>query len=337
MRFGIEFGSYPSHLDPVGVCRDFTERAQLAHRSNYEAIFVAQHYSTGPDAAILQSLPLLSYFAGLVPGMYLGTAIFLLPLHQPLMVAEYTATLDNLCKGKFLFGLGHGYRDVEFNSFSVPKRERRERLVEGIDVIKRLWTENEVRHQGRFYQIDGVTIAPKPLQKPRPPILLGADIVKTVARVPEVADHWIASRRHTKTFLRDALPVYKQALEKNGKPFKGLFIFRDLCIADSRQEAEKRIREGYERRYERYQRWGQPGERYDLPFEQLQQDRLILGSPAEVTEQVLAYHKEFGAEFMWFMVDWPGMDPRFTLETIRRFGEEVIPEIKRLTPECPLP
>jgi len=204
-------------------------------------------------------------------------------------------------------------------------------------VIKRLWTENEVRHQGRFYRIDGVTIAPKPLQKPRPPILLGADVVKTVARVPEVADHWIASRRHTKAFLREALPAYKQALENNGKPFKGLFIFRDLCIADNRQEAEKRIREGYERRYERYQRWGQPGERYDLPFEQLQQDRLILGSPAEVTDQVLNYHKEFGAEFMWFMVDWPGMDPRFTLETIQRFGEEVISEIKRLTPECPLP
>jgi alkanesulfonate monooxygenase SsuD/methylene tetrahydromethanopterin reductase-like flavin-dependent oxidoreductase (luciferase family) len=337
MRFGIEFGSYSSDLDRAGVCRDMAERARLAQRSKYEAIFVAHHYSTGPDAAILQSLPLLSYFAGVVPGMYLGTSIFLLPMHQPLMVAEYTATLDNLCGGKFLFGIGQGYRDVEFNSMSVPKRERRERLVESVEVIKRLWTEDEVRHEGRFYRIDGVTIAPKPLQEPRPPILLGADAVKTVARVPEVADHWIASRRHTKPFLREALPAYKEALEKNGKAFKGLCIFRDLCIADSRQEAEKRIREGYERRYERYQRWGQPGERYDLPFEQLKQDRLILGSPAEVIEQVLDYHEEFGAEFMWFMIDWPGVDPRFTLETIQRFGEEVIPEIKRLTPECPLP
>lgn len=337
MRFGIMFGSYSSDLDRTGVCRDFTERARLAQRSNYEALFVAQHYATGPDAAVLQSLPLLSYFAGVVPGMYLGTSIFLLPMHQPLMVAEYTATLDNLCGGKFLFGIGQGYRDVEFNSMSVSKRERRGRLVESVEVVKRLWTEDEVRHDGRFYRIDGVTIAPKPLQEPRPPILLGADVVKTVARVPEVADHWIASRRHTKTFLREALPAYKRALDEHDKPFKGLYIFRDLCIADSREEAEKRIREGYKRRYERYQRWGQPGERYDLPFEQLQQDRLILGSPAEVTEQVLAYHEEFGAELMWFLADFPGMDRRLSLETIQRFGEEVIPEIKRLTPECPLP
>jgi alkanesulfonate monooxygenase SsuD/methylene tetrahydromethanopterin reductase-like flavin-dependent oxidoreductase (luciferase family) len=166
---------------------------------------------------------------------------------------------------------------------------------------------------------------------------MGADKIKTVARVPQVADHWIASRRHTKTFLREALPEYKAALERQGKPFKGLFIFRDLCIADSTREAEERIRDGYERRYRRYQQWGQPGERYDLAFDELKRDRLILGSPAEVVEQVVSYHEEFGAEVMWFMVDWPGMDPRLTLETIERFGAEVIPQIKRMTPSCPLP
>ena len=155
--------------------------------------------------------------------------------------------------------------------------------------------------------------------------------------MPEVADHWIASRRHSKSFLRQALPEYKAALERQGRPYRGLYIFRDLCIADTTREAEERIKEGYERRYRRYQQWGQPGERYDLNFDELKRDRLIFGSPSEVVEQVMAYHEEFGAEVMWFMVDWPGMDPRFTLETIERFGKEVIPRIKRLTPECPLP
>ena len=92
MRFGIAFGSYQSDLNRADICRDFTERARVAQASNYEALFVAHHYSAGPDAAMLQSLPLLSYFAGVAPGMYLGTAIFLLPMHEPLMVAEYTAT-----------------------------------------------------------------------------------------------------------------------------------------------------------------------------------------------------------------------------------------------------
>jgi len=272
-----------------------------------------------------------------VPGLYLGTSIFLLPLHYPVQVAEQTSTLDILSEGRFLFGVGQGYRNVEFQSFGLEKRHRRDRLVEGVQVIRKLWAEDNVSFQGEFFQLDGVSIAPKPLQRPGPPILMGGDTVRSVSRVPEVGDHWIASRRHSKAFLRQALSVYKDALEQQGKEFKGLFIFRDLCIAGSSREGEDRIKEAYERRYRRYQQRGQPGERYDLPFDELKKDRLIVGSPGEVIEEVMAYHREFGAEIMWFKVDWPGMDPQLTLETIQAFGEQVIPEIKRATPSCPVP
>jgi alkanesulfonate monooxygenase SsuD/methylene tetrahydromethanopterin reductase-like flavin-dependent oxidoreductase (luciferase family) len=69
MRFGIEFGSYPADLDPADVCQQLSHRAQVAHKNNFEALFVAHHYATGPDAAILQSLPLLAYLGGRVPGI----------------------------------------------------------------------------------------------------------------------------------------------------------------------------------------------------------------------------------------------------------------------------
>lgn len=337
MRFGLEFGSYPADLNTAEACRQITQRAELAYRNNFEALFVAQHYVTGPDAAILQSIPLLSYLAGCVPGMYLGTSIFLLPLHHPVMVAEYVSTLDHLCGGKFLFGVGQGYREKEFDAFGIELGQRRSRLAEGLEVIRRLWSGQPVTFHGEHFHLNKAMSLPTPMQRPGPPILLGADSVKTVARVPELADHWIASRRHSKSFLREALPAYKAALERRGRPYRGLFIFRDLCIADTTRQAEERIREGYERRYRRYQQWGQPGERYDLKFDELKRDRLIIGSPAEVIEQVMSYHEEFGAEVMWFMVDWPGMDPRFTLETIERFGREVIPQIKRSAPDSPLP
>ena len=151
------------------------------------------------------------------------------------------------------------------------------------------------------------------------------DLLQTVARVPDVGDHWIASRRHTKSFLREAVPVYKKALGQQGKNYRGLFLFRDLCVAESTAEAEKRIKTAY-------QRWGQPGEEYDLDFDDLKNERLIVGSPEEVAEQVLSYRQEFGVEFMNFTVYWPGMDPQVALETIRLFGEKVIPELKRLAP-----
>src|SRR5918992_1614485 len=149
MRFGVEFGSYPAELAPTEVCEQVTLRAQAAQKNGFEGLFVAQHYLTGPEAAILQSIPLLAYLAGQVPGMYLGTAIFLLPLHHPVMVAEYVSTLDNLSGGKVLFGVGQGYRDNEFDSFGIDKRQRRGRLIEGLEVIRKLWTGQAVTFHGK--------------------------------------------------------------------------------------------------------------------------------------------------------------------------------------------
>jgi alkanesulfonate monooxygenase SsuD/methylene tetrahydromethanopterin reductase-like flavin-dependent oxidoreductase (luciferase family) len=242
-----------------------------------------------------------------------------------------------LCGGRFLLGLGQGYRDVEFRSFGVSRGMVRQRLSESIQVIRKLWAEDCVSFDGQFFQLDGVSVAPKPLQRPGPPVLLGADTVNSVARVPEVADHWIASRRHSKTFLRQAVPAYKTALERQEKEFRGLFLFRDLCMARNAGMAELRITEAYERMYHLYEQWGQPGERFTGGFDQLKQERLIVGGPDEVTDQVLAYHHEFGAEFMWFTVYWPGMDPTLAVETVQCFGEQVIPAIKRATRSTQVP
>jgi alkanesulfonate monooxygenase SsuD/methylene tetrahydromethanopterin reductase-like flavin-dependent oxidoreductase (luciferase family) len=337
MRFGVQFGVYAAGRDPAEELKDITERARLAARCNFEALFYGQHYLNGPGSAAFQSLPMLAYLAGQAPGLYLGTSIFLLPLHPPVMAAEYVATLDILSRGKFLFGIGQGYRDIEFESFGVPKRQRRQRLVEAVEIIRRLWSEDGVSFRGEVFQLNGVSIAPKPLQRPGPPILMGADTVQSVSRVPEVADHWIASRRHSKNFLREAVPAYKSALEHRGKEFKGLFIFRDLCLARTQAEAERRVRTAYERKYREYHREGQPGERYDLPFEDLKEGRLIMGTPEQAFEEILAYHEEFGAEFMWFIMNWPDFEPQWALETIQMFGEEVIPKIKRATPVSALP
>jgi len=104
-------------------------------------------------------------------------------------VAEQTATLDIISGGKFLFGFGQGYRDQEFQSFGVWKRDRRRRMAEVIEVIRRLRSEENVDFEGEFVKLEGVTIAPKPIQQPRPPIFVGADLLETVVRVPEVGDH----------------------------------------------------------------------------------------------------------------------------------------------------
>jgi alkanesulfonate monooxygenase SsuD/methylene tetrahydromethanopterin reductase-like flavin-dependent oxidoreductase (luciferase family) len=103
-------------------------------------------------------------------------------------------------------------------------------------------------------------------------------------------------------------------------------------MAPSSSVAEQRVRLGYERMYELYRQWGQSGEPFTGRFEQLKEERLIAGSLEQVADQIMAYQHEFGVDFMWFTVYWPGMDLEWTLETIELFGERVIPDMKGATP-----
>ena len=151
MRFGVLVSvAYPGDFDPGHMHRHIYQQADVASKTNFEAVFAAHHYLMGPDSATVQPLLLLANLTGQFPGLYIGSSIFLLPLHHPVEVAEHTATLDILSQGKFLFGVAQGYRDVEFQSFGIEKRNRRERLVEGLQVIRKLWVEDNVTFHGQF-------------------------------------------------------------------------------------------------------------------------------------------------------------------------------------------
>jgi len=152
----------------------------------------------------------------------------------------------------------------EFQSFGIPRHERGPRLVEAVTAVRTLWADDPASYEGRFYQFAGVSISPKPIQRPGPPVWVGADTVESVARVPEFGDAWIASGRHTRTFVRKALPGYRKRLEELGRPFDGVPMFREMHVATDSRRAEEEMKESFRALYESYARWGQPGERYDL-------------------------------------------------------------------------
>ena len=102
-------------------------------------------------------------------------------------------------------------------------------------------------------------------------------------------------------------------------------MFRELHVARDSRRAEEQMKDAFRAMYESYARWGQPGERYDLEFDELKEDRILVGSPEVVADGVREYRDEFDVPFMWFRLYYPGMDPELALETIRLFGQEVIP------------
>ena len=123
--------------------------------------------------------------------MWIGTNVNLLPLHNPIELAEVGAFMDVMTGGKFLLGVGLGYRPEEYEMYRVPMSERVSRFDEGVEVIKRLWSEDKVTHQGRHWQFTNATIRPRPLQQPRPPIIIGAQVEAAIKRAATIGDGWL--------------------------------------------------------------------------------------------------------------------------------------------------
>src|SRR5262244_2850275 len=191
MQLGIYLNSqHPVSDEPARRFAEMVEQVRLIRSLGFDSIWAGEHHIT-PGFHFFPQLGLLQRLAADAEGLWLGTNVTLLPLHNPIELAEVGAFLDVITGGRFLLGVGLGYRPEEFAIFGVPMAERVSRLVEGVEIIRRLWTEDGVVHHGRHWRLDGVTIRPRPLQRPRPPILVGSQLPGGIARAARIADGWL--------------------------------------------------------------------------------------------------------------------------------------------------
>jgi probable F420-dependent oxidoreductase len=141
--------------------------------------------------SVLDPLETLTYVAGNTERISLGTSIIDMLFHNPVILARRFATLDVLSGGRVIAGFGIGWSKDEYDASGVPFRQKGARADEYLEVLKRIWTDDVVEFKGQFYNIPASKIGPKPMQKPHPPILLGAYTPKTFPRIVNYADGWI--------------------------------------------------------------------------------------------------------------------------------------------------
>jgi alkanesulfonate monooxygenase SsuD/methylene tetrahydromethanopterin reductase-like flavin-dependent oxidoreductase (luciferase family) len=333
MEFGlVAVSALPSRSDMSGKdAFDYALKAcSVAQQSGFDAIGISHKYLSGPAHQFLAPLVAAAHIFARCPGMYVSTNVFLLPYFNPVDVAQQVATLDMMAPGKFLFGIGQGYRADESQAFGVPNSERARRMTESLAAMRLLWRDGAASFHGEFWQFENADIGIKPVNGKGPPIIFAADKINSVARIPDRGgDHWIPSARHSKGFLREAMPVYRDALARAGKPFTGLPLIRDIAVAENRRAAEALVRESITDYLHRQSGWGQPGEAYDVSFDELKQDRLILGTVEEAAAELIALHEEFAAKFVTFRIYTPGMDTERALDVVRQIGTEVLPLVRR--------
>jgi alkanesulfonate monooxygenase SsuD/methylene tetrahydromethanopterin reductase-like flavin-dependent oxidoreductase (luciferase family) len=337
MKLGIYLNAqHPAADDPARRFAEMLEQARLIRALDFDSLWGGEHHAT-PGFHYFPLLPMLQRLAPEVEGLALGTNLVLLPLHNPVEIAEVAAFLDIASGGRFTLGVGLGYRAEEFAIFGVRTAERVSRLTEGVEIIRRLWTEDDVTHHGRHWSFDHVTIRPRPLQRPRPPLLVGSQVPAGIARAARIADGWLVVPVPTVDEFAAQVGAFAAARAAAGLP-PGAQICRLLEVecAPDEDTAARRAAPYLLDKYSAYLSWGIPGIRFDPgagPEAQLRglaRNRFALGSPAQVTEALVAQAKA-GATHLTMRASWPGMPQKDVLAGLELLGTRVLPEVRRLT------
>ena len=247
MRFGLIIrGQYPQGDDMRVRLKEDLDAAKRAEELGYDIIGKGSHYSSHPFQYI-QQIPYLCQVAMIAPKLRLCPGVVLLPLHSPLHVAEELASLDVMCDGKLVFGAGIGYREVEFKAFGSTQKQSGKRFEECLEGVKRLWTEDFVTMKASYFELDNANCTVLPVQKPMPPIWIGANANVGIRRAARVADTWFINPHNKIDTIAEQMEVYKRALDEAGKPFPDeLPMAREVFVAPTRAEAIRLARPSLE-------------------------------------------------------------------------------------------
>jgi alkanesulfonate monooxygenase SsuD/methylene tetrahydromethanopterin reductase-like flavin-dependent oxidoreductase (luciferase family) len=161
----------------------------------------------------------------------LGCSVWISPLHQPVQLAKSLATLDQLSRGRLEIGFGSGGQYRMFSAFGMTGDHLISRFAEGIEVMKKLWTEPEVTFDGRFYQLQGATMEPKPVQKPYPPVWLGGGAPAAVRRAPRLGGGFFGAGSSTTADFAEQVKVLRRSLAEDGRDADSFPVAKRIYIA----------------------------------------------------------------------------------------------------------
>jgi alkanesulfonate monooxygenase SsuD/methylene tetrahydromethanopterin reductase-like flavin-dependent oxidoreductase (luciferase family) len=334
IRLGLALSvQHPPEAAQAARFQEHVEQVRLAAALGLDSVWASQHYLSAPFS-YFQPIPVLARVAAEAGRMRLGTGCLLLPLHHPVDIAEQLATLDVICGGRFVFGVGLGYRDVENRAMGLAPGERVGRLEEGLQVIERLWSGEPVTHAGRHFTLTDVRLSMPPLQRPRPPIWLAANADAGVERAARLGDAWLMNPHATLVTLERQQTLFQAAHRRAGRPAaEEVPLIREGYLAPETRSAVTEARPFLAAKYEAYRRWEQDkalpaGESLGGDFAALARDRFVLGDPARVAEEILRYRERLGVTTMIFRLQWPGMEQEQVLRSIRLLGERVLPSLR---------
>jgi len=225
----IALGAALPHRSPepidIGTVRRVAQRAEAL---GFRDLWVTEN--TLDHVFCFDPVVVLTYAAAVTSTIRLGASVVVLPVHNPIHIAHQWASLDHVSGGRAILGLGLG-RDHHYEQFQTPREGRVRRFREAVDLVKALWTEPKVSYQGRIFSLENGTMAPKPVQKPHPPIWMGVGHPDALRRTAAIADGWMGSGGSSNAAFVRSVPILREALEKAGRDPAAFPISKRVFLA----------------------------------------------------------------------------------------------------------
>jgi len=307
MEIGVyhEFHCRP-YQTPAVAFEEALAQIEAADRWGLDAIWLAEIHQQPRRSVLTAPLTVASAIAARTRRIKIGTGVQVLPLCHPLRLAEETATIDQISKGRLLFGVGRSGNPRSYVAYGVPYSESRERFLETLEIVKRAWTEPRFSYEGKYYSFHNASAVPQPYQKPFPPIRVAAASEETFPSLGEAGyPIFVAVRSGSLSGLAPDLAAYRRAYKEAGHPGEGKVYLRlTLHIADTdrraRNEAEESIMVGYRTLSTRLE--GSPNRRRaaeaqavrTISYEEVMRDKVIIGGPEYVADRLQQLHEELG-------------------------------------------
>ena len=309
--FGIaarNFTTYPEMPDGKAL----VEYGVKMEEMGFDSLWVWDHILLGvePNFPVFDSLTLLTAIAARTKKIKLATGILVLPLRNPVVLAKQLSSMDQLSDGRLLMAMAAGWYKREFDAVGVPFKERGNIMDENLDILKRFWTEDMVKGEWPHHKIPAGVMYPKPVQKPRPPILIGGYVDRVLKRAATAGDGWLTYFYRPESFARSWAKVRAFAVEAGKDPdtlMNGAQL--PIMIGRSRAELEGPMTEWLTKEWD-YASWSDSTK-----------DSAIMGSVDECVAQ-LREHLAVGVQKIIFV------PYKYEMRQIEIIANEIIPRLK---------
>jgi alkanesulfonate monooxygenase SsuD/methylene tetrahydromethanopterin reductase-like flavin-dependent oxidoreductase (luciferase family) len=312
------------------------ELAAEAERLGFDSVWTSEHHFVD-DAYLPSVLPMCAAIAARTSQVEIGTALLLAPLYDPVHLAEDAAVVDLISRGRLILGLGIGWRAEEFEGLHVPLPERAERIEESIAVLRQAWGEGLVTGTPRR-AYPGISVTPKPSRPGGPPIWIGAFAERAVRRAGRMADGFMGTEVTPAEFGRQA-DLVREAARAAGRDPEAIALSLHMpTFAWDDGDPWPLVRDHHHYVAWKYVDMEEARGRETGPVpkppiapdeEQALRDQILMGSSAEVAEQILAYDRAAGGNVHYIArLYWPGMPFELQQRTMAVFAERVIPRLR---------